>query len=217
MTQNKKKSRSFDIYGRTRVVGITGGIGSGKSVVMDILGSEFGAELIYSDLLAHDLMQPGGASYEKILEEFGDRVTGPDGFIDRERLSKEVFGNPARLGRLNAITHPAVIDEIFSRVAAASRSGKDLVAVEAALMLESGIADCFDSLWYVYADEETRIERLSAGRGYSPEKSRSVMKKQKSEEEFRAGCDTVIDNSGSLDQTRDQVRAGLERMGMIWS
>ncbi len=207
MMQNKKQ---------VPLIGITGGIGCGKSVVMDILKNDFDAAVIFADLVAHDLMQPGGESYQEIIREFGNEICDGQGAIDREKLSHVVFADKNKLAKLNAITHPLVLEEIRKRIRKASmQEGVSLVAVEAALLLESGIEDIFDQLWYVYADEETRIRRLFLGRNYTEEKSRSVMRKQKNEEEFRAACDLVIDNSGSVEETRVQIQHALERMGVL--
>lgn len=207
MMQNKKQPP---------LIGITGGIGSGKSVVMDILKNDFDAAVIFADLVAHELMQPGGASYREIIREFGKEICDGDGDINRETLSRVVFADREKLAKLNAITHPLVLEEIKRRILEYSKEeGVSLVAVEAALLLESGIADIFDHLWYVYADEETRIRRLHEGRNYTEEKSRSVMRKQKKEEEFRASCDLIIDNSGTVGETKKQIQQTLERMGVL--
>lgn len=189
-------------------VGITGGVGSGKSVVMEILKEEFGAEVILADLVAHDLMEPGAASYEQIVEEFGSGIVGADGQIDRPALSRIVFGDAACLERLNAITHPNVKKEILSRIEHFRKEGKaSLIAVEAALLIEEGYEELLDALWYVYASEENRIRRLMDGRGYSEEKSRSIMRQQLPEEVFRRHCSRVIDNNSDVESLRAQLKA----------
>lgn len=196
--------------GRSRyipTVGVTGGVGSGKSVVMDLLEKEFGAGVILSDLVAHDLMEPGAISYRKIVETFGNEILDPDGRIDRPSLSKIVFGDPEKLQKLNDITHPDVKQEILARIDRFREEGTvSLIAVEAALLIEDGYETLLDELWYVYADADTRIHRLMEGRGYSEEKSRSVMRQQMDEETFRRHCVRVVDNSGAVEDLRGQLK-----------
>ena len=129
MKQNKKRN---DI----KVVGITGGVGSGKSVVMNILKEKYGAEIILADLVAHDLMEPGQKNYLDIVEAFGEKVLAKDKTIDRPALAKLVFGDQEKLSRLNAITHPNVKKEIFQRIQRIKEKGEaSFIAVEAALLL----------------------------------------------------------------------------------
>ncbi len=188
-------------------IGVTGGVGSGKSVVMELLEKESGAAVILSDLVAHDLMEPGAVSYRQIVGAFGEEVLDPDGRIDRPALSEIVFQDPEKLQKLNDITHPNVKREILARIARFREEGKvPLIAVEAALLIEDGYEALLDELWYVYVDEDTRIRRLMEGRGYSEEKSRSVMRQQMDEETFRQHCARVIDNSGAVEQLRGQLR-----------
>lgn len=192
---------------RIKVIGITGGVGSGKSVVMHMLEEEFGARIILADLVAHDLMEPGAVSYEQIVKNFGSEILALDGTIDRTKLSRLVFSDPKKLSVLNQITHPNVKKEILSRIAYFQEEGTaSLIAVEAALLIEEGYQEYFDEMWFVYVDEETRIRRLMEGRGYSEEKSRSIMEQQLGEEEFVAHCDKVIDNNRGLEELRAQLR-----------
>ena len=192
---------------RIKVVGITGGVGSGKSVVMKMLEEEFGAKIILADLVAHDLMEPGALSYEQIVNNFGTEILAADGTIDRTALSQLVFSDSEKLAILNQITHPNVKKEILSRIEKYQKEGTaSLIAVEAALLIEEGYQEFFDEMWFVYVSEGTRIKRLMEGRGYSEEKSRSIMKQQLCEEEFVAHCDKVIDNNRGLDELRAQLK-----------
>lgn len=216
MMQNKKsqdKKMMKKRFEHIKTIGVTGGVGCGKSVVMEMLEKEFGGMVILADLTAHELMQPGGESYRQILEEFGEEILAEDSTIDRNRLSALVFQDPKKLARLNEITHPNVITEIMRRLQEADQAAcVPFAAVEAALLLESGIAEEMDTLWYIHADVDTRLKRLQEGRGYSYEKSLSVMEKQRKEEDFRKACPVVIDNSGTVEETRTQVRAALEKL-----
>lgn len=192
---------------RIKVVGITGGVGSGKSVVMHMLEEEFGARIILADLVAHDLMEPGAISYEQIVKNFGKEILAADGTIDRAAISRVVFSNPDKLSILNQITHPNVKKEILSRIEVYQEEGTaSIIAVEAALLIEEGYQEYFDEMWFVYVNEETRIHRLMDGRGYSEEKSRSIMEQQLGEEEFVAHCDKVIDNNRGLEELRAQLQ-----------
>lgn len=194
-----------------KVVGITGGVGSGKSVVMNILKKEYGAEIILADLVAHDLMEPGQKNYTDIVEAFGEEILAEDKTIDRPALAKVVFGDKEKLARLNAITHPNVKKEIFRRIDEIKEKGEaSFIAVEAALLLEEGYQDAFDTMWYVYVDEATRIARLKEGRGYTEEKCREIMAKQLPEEVFRKECSTVIDNHLGISETEKQIKTAVE-------
>ena len=201
MKQNKKRGA------KVKVIGVTGGVGSGKSVVLSILEKDYHAETILADLVAHDLMQPGGKSYEDIVEAFGDGILNDDGTIDRVKLGNIVFHDAEKLQKLNAITHPNVKEEIKNRIQKIREQGTaSMILLEAALLIESGYEDVYDELWYIYVDRETRYRRLQEGRGYTREKTDSIMQKQLTEEQFRKYADVVIDNSHSIEETKQQIR-----------
>ena len=190
-----------------KVIGVTGGVGSGKSVVLSILEKDYHAETILADLVAHDLMQPGGKSYEDIVEAFGDGILNDDGTIDRVKLGNIVFHDAEKLQKLNAITHPNVKEEIKNRIQKIREQGTaSMILLEAALLIESGYEDVYDERWYIYVDRETRYRRLQEGRGYPREKTDSIMQKQLTEEQFRKYADVVIDNSYSIEETKQQIR-----------
>lgn len=191
---------------KKQVIGITGGIGCGKSVVMSILEEEYGAYVLLSDLVGHELMIPGAVNYNGIVEAFGTDILLENGEIDRKKLGSIVFGNPEKLALLNSITHPNIMKEIRGRIdAALAKPVYQMVCLESALLFETELADYCDQTWYVYADEEVRINRLIAGRGYTREYCVSVMKKQKNEEYYRKKANVVIDNSGDTCKTRSQI------------
>lgn len=221
--------------GQVLKIGVTGGIGSGKSLVMQILQEDYGARIILSDLVAHELMEPGAKSYQDILTAFGEEILREDGTIDRARLSAVVFSDPEKLRRLNGITHPNVIREIRGRMAAFAREavpqeerpGRDdqmtvpsleqsclprVIAVESALLMEAGMDEDFDSFWYVWADPDVRIKRLMEGRGYQEERARAVMASQKEDSYYRDRCQVIIDNSGSRDRTAAQIAEAMEQL-----
>ena len=185
-----------------KVIGITGGVGSGKSEVLGILKRDFGAELLIADEIAHQVMEPGMPAYRRIVEALGTDFLSEDGSIDRKALAKRLFGDGEALGTVNSIVHPTVWQAIEEGIRC---SRKELVIVEAALFDEehNGL---FDQVWYIFTSEENRISRLMKSRGYSREKCLDIMRSQKSESEFRAMADRVIDHN----QTVADVKRLLE-------
>lgn len=181
------------------VIGITGGVGSGKSIIMDILKAHYHAGIILADDVGHDLMEPGLSNYLAIVDEFGTGILDSEGYIDRTALASIVFSDEEKLRILNEITHPNIKSEIIKRVYSMIDSGKyRLVAVEAALLIEGNYGPLFDEMWYISVEKEIRIERLAIGRGYSREKSLSIIDSQLKDEVYDQECDRVIDNNGSV-------------------
>lgn len=202
------------------VIGITGGIGCGKSTVLNILKENFNAHIIDADKVAHRLMEPFNPAYNNVKAAFGDTIIGSDGFIDRKKLGQIVFNDREKLKRLNSIVHPMVKEAIKEEIRVISENGLDklkaagfdkkmLMAVEAALFIEAGYMDICNELWYIYTDKESRIERLIKSRGYTREKAESIIASQLSDSEFRRHCHIVIDNSGSEAKTKAQIAAVL--------
>lgn len=193
------------------VIGITGGVGAGKSVVLSMLREHFHAEIIQADLVARELMEPGRASYRQVAAHFGKEILAEDGTIDRTALASLVFCNPQLLEELNGLTHPEVKKEITRRIEEIQKRGTaSCIALEAALLIEGGYEAMLDSLWYIYADKETRLRRLEENRGYSREKSHSIMEQQLGEEEFRTHCDVVIDNSHDREMLYRQLKTTMQ-------
>lgn len=189
-----------------RLIGITGGIGSGKSAVLELLRQHYHAHTLKADRVAHLLMSPGGATYRPIIDAFGQQILGADGTIDRKRLGAEVFASGEKLALLNKITHPAVRAYILDDIAAYRKKHPEgIFVLEAALLIEEGYGEVCDELWYVYACEETRITRLREGRGYAREKSLSIIRSQSEESFYRLHCKYIIDNGGSLEKTKIQI------------
>jgi len=186
------------------VIGLTGGIGSGKSTVARILG-ELGAQVIDADKIAHEVYRPGAEAYAPVVEAFGKRVVAPDGTIDRRALGGIVFADRAALARLNGLVHPAIAREIQRRIVAAREAGSAPVVVEAAIMVEAGWR-FFDRVWAVIVPRETAIARVVAERGLTPEEVERRMAAQASDDERRRIADVVIENGG----TRDELRARVE-------
>lgn len=188
------------------VIGITGGVGAGKSQVLTLLREHFGAEVILADEVGRELMEPDGSCFQPVVELFGPEVVKADGTLDRQMIAGIVFRDKEKLDRLNGIIHPAVKTEIVRRC---EKSGAEWIAVEAALLLEAHYEDICGEVWYIYADEETRRKRLRESRGYTDERIDGVMGNQLSEAEFRVRCQRVIDNSKSIDWTKEQISCAL--------
>ncbi len=202
-------------------VGLTGGIASGKSVVGEMFVA-LGAHLVQADRIAHQLMQPGQLVYNEVVRHFGRDILNPDGSVNRTKLAEAAFGTgskPAegklsRVEELNRIVHPAVIRSQEGWMEEMGRQDPHAVAiVEAALILEAHTADRFDRLIVVTCGDEQRIARFAARQKIDVEAARKEvtrrMAAQLPDEEKVKAADYVIDNSGSLDKTREQV-------GKVW-
>lgn len=200
-----------------KVLGITGGVGAGKSTVLDYLNRRYHARIIEADKAAHFLMEPGQAVYYKVVEAFGSGILRGDQTIDRQKLGKIVFENQDRLIRLNGIVHPAVKEYIFGEIERERREKRvPFVAVEAALLIEDHYDTLCDEIWYIFAEEDIRRRRLYASRGYSAGKSDSIMRNQLPDEIFRESCQFVIDNSSeSVQNTFEQIDKGLREHGFL--
>ena len=199
-------------------IGLTGGIGCGKSTVAAMM-RELGCHIINADQIAHALMLPGQPAYNEIRRQFGAQVFTPDGNIDRARLAAIVFSDPQRLASLNAIVHPRVLSELDQTFDRLSRTDPDGIAVvEAALLIESGYHQRLDRLILVSCTREQQLERLTQpafGRNMSAEQAEMRIAAQMTLEEKRKLATDEIDSSGSLDDTKKQVRVlvdGLKRM-----
>lgn len=194
------------VHMKKQIIGITGGVGCGKSVVMDILEKEYGAYVLLADSVGHELMKPGEANYNGIVEYFGTDILDENGEIDRRRLGARVFGYNTQLKALNDITHPNIINEIRNRLQSAMDNPEvPLVCLESAILLDTELHTFCDTIWYVFANEEVRIERLMAGRGYTEEYCKMVMYKQKGEDFYKNKSNVIIDNSGSVEETIRQL------------
>lgn len=195
-----------------KVIGITGGVGAGKSAILHYLEDVHKAKVIEADKVGHLLMEPGGACYYGIVEKFGSGILNGDQTINREKLGKIVFAEESLLQELNKIVHPRVKSYIVSEIAKERAYHRfDLFVIEAALLLEDHYDVICDEIWYIDTDAEVRARRLKQSRGYSDEKIAGIMANQKSADEFRKACQAVIDNSGSLESTYEQIDRRLEK------
>lgn len=193
-----------------KIIGLTGGVGSGKSRVLSYLEESHDAYICQADHVAWELQYPGTECYKKIVEHFGRDILNEDDTLDRKRLGAIVFTDTDELMKLNAIMHPAVKEKIIDTIDKERQSGTGLFVLEAALLIEEGYGKICDELWYIYADEEIRVLRLKESRGYSAEKIRDIMASQLSKEAYEEGCDRIIDNSGSFEDTEGQIDKALK-------
>lgn len=188
---------------RMKVIGITGGVGSGKSRVLAYLEEAYGAVICQMDETARSLQKKGTRCFERIVEVFGHEILDAQGELDRAALGSIVFASEEKLAQLNGIVHPEVIRHVAKDIQSKEAQGRSLYVVEAALP-DVGKELC-DELWYIYADESARRERLKASRGYTDEKISQMIASQPQEERFRSTCGVVIDNSGSFEDTMKQI------------
>jgi len=205
-------------------VGLTGGIAAGKSVVGEMFAAQ-GARLVQADRIAHSLMQPGEAVYNEVVRHFGREILNPDGSINREKLAEAAFGGASdaagkrasRIEELNRIVHPVVIRSQDAWMEEMGRQDPHAVAiVEAALILEAGAGKRFDRLVVVTCNEDQRVSRFAARQKIDLEAARKEvirrMAAQLPDEEKVKAADYVIDNSSSLDHTREQARQVWEKL-----
>ena len=189
------------------VIGITGGVGAGKSQVLSILKEESNCEIVKADDVANQLKLKGQPSYDKIVDLLGEDVLGSDGEIDKQIMAMKIFDDNNLLKQIEMILHPAVKHYILNLIDEKKREGKiDYLFIEAALLIEDGYKQICDEIWYVYASAHTRTLRLMESRGYTLQKTESIMDKQLSDENFRKNCECVIDNDGDIENTRESIK-----------
>lgn len=188
------------------VLGITGGVGSGKTLVAKLISKKYKASLLIADRLGHIVMEPDNPAFEKITSRFGKDILGSNGKIDRKKLADIIFNDETARSALNSIIHPEVISYIRKYID--DRRDKDgVIVLETAIMYETGSDKLCDEVWYVYVPADIRIKRLSDSRGYSEEKSRSIIESQKPDKFFTDRADRIIDNSGDKDRLNIELDA----------
>ena len=192
-------------------IGITGGVGAGKSTVLDFLAEKYQAYVMKADEIGHLVMEPGQSCYEPVIALFGKQVIKNDKTIDRRLVSDVVFSHPDMLEKLNHIIHPAVKEYIRRQLALKKEEGQRICVVEAALLLEDHYEEFCDTVWYIRTDSEIRIRRLMESRGYTREKSMSIIASQAPEEFFRTHTDYVVTNNTDLEDTWQQIREGIKK------
>lgn len=197
------------------IIGITGGVGAGKSTVLNFIEDHFPCLVVYADDLAADLQSKDGACYEPLRQLLGDDAYTAEGELDRKKVAERMYQNEHLKEEMEAIIHPAVKKEIRQMIDKAKENGNILLFfIEAALLIEDHYEEICDELWYVYADPSVRRQRLKDSRGYSDEKIDRIFASQLSDEVFREHCKVVIDNSHTEQEACMQVCEVLE--GYLW-
>jgi dephospho-CoA kinase len=199
-----------------RVIGLTGGIASGKSTVSRVL-RELGAPVIDSDLVAKEVVRPGTEAWRELVEAFGSRCLHSDGTIDRRLLGDQVFGNPELVRRLNEITHPRIICSIKNQLRELDSPKPDrkrfpAVIVDAPVLIEAGMVDMVDEVWLVVVDQETQIQRLMARDHFGLQQAMNRINAQMSMEAKMRYADVIIDNTGPVRETRAKVKKLWKRL-----
>jgi len=188
-----------------KVIGLTGGIGSGKSTVSRFL-AEMGAVVVDADKLAREALGNDTETRRKVVAAFGRQVLTPEGKIDRVKLSKIVFGSPESLAMLNRIMHPRIYDMVKARLDDYQRQGEDVVVLEAPLLMEGGWAPLVDEVWVTIAPETAVLKRLELRAGLSEAEALARIRSQMANEERVKHADVIINNDGSLADLEVKVR-----------
>ena len=187
-----------------RIIGLTGGIASGKSSVASLL-ERLGAAVVDADRLAREVVEPGEEALSAIVDAFGEKVLNSDGTLNRAALGDIVFSDPAARRTLESITHPAIRRRADERLARLREAGVETAFYMAPLLFEVGLAPRFDEVWVVYLDQETQLERLMARDGLGREAAESRVASQMPMEEKKRLGKIVIDNCGSREELEAQV------------
>ncbi|MGN8800317.1 dephospho-CoA kinase [Candidatus Merdisoma sp. HCP28S3_D10] len=198
-----------------RVIGITGGVGAGKSAVLKYLKAIPVVRVLEADQVGHLLMEPGTECFQRIREHFGERVIAEDGSLDRAAVARIIFSDKKELEWQNALMHPAIKEWIRQEIRLERQQGTcKLFVVEAALLIEDHYEDLCEAFWYLYTRPELRRERLKESRGYSDEKIDSIFARQRTDTEFRSHCREVIDNNGTKEELYGQIDLLLQKLGI---
>ena len=198
----------------TKSIGITGGVGAGKTEVLKYIEQSCRCVILIADKLAYELESPGGECYSEVVQILGEDVLESDGYINRSKMAQKIFQDKALLHRINSVLHPAVKKYIIKCIEEEKLSGEaEFVFVEAALLIEEGYGEILDELWYIRVSPEERRRRLKLSRGYSDEKIDLILKAQLTDEEFMNSCQVIIDNSGDFESTKNQIDEALGKYG----
>lgn len=195
-----------------KVIGITGGVGAGKSTVLSYILKVANAKVIFSDDLAKSLEKRGEVCFTPLVDLLGEDILGEDGEIVPGGMAAKIYEDKSLLKKVNDIVHPAVKTRILEIIDRERKEEKtDYLFIEAALLIECGYKAIVDEMWYVSARPEVRRERLKESRGYSDEKIEGIFKSQLPDETFRKESDVVIDNSDDFEATKKQIEQLLVR------
>ena len=194
-----------------KVIGLTGGIGSGKSTVSQLL-AELGAAILNADEIGHEAFKPDTEIWRQVVAAFGRQILVPDGNIDRKKLGEIVFSNPESLSRLNQIMHPQMYDMVKARLEEYRQQGTRVVVLEAPLLLEAGWTLLVDEVWVTTAPEATVLKRLEERSGMSQAESLTRIRSQLSSAERIRHADVVINTNCDLDELKSTVKELWQRL-----
>ncbi len=186
------------------IIGITGGVGVGKSTVLSYLEEEYGALVLQADTIAKELIEPDAPLYGPYIDLFGQDVVQEDCTLNRKKIAEKLFADPDLILQVNALVHPMVAEEIQNRIQA--NAHLPYIVIEAALLREGKLDEICDSVWFISSSQEVRIARLMASRGYTREKCLDMIENQASDEEFASYSHHIIDNSKDLEHTKEQIK-----------
>ncbi|MCC8150926.1 MAG: dephospho-CoA kinase [Lachnospiraceae bacterium] len=200
-------------------IGITGGVGAGKSAILTYIKEHYNSRVMLADEIAHDLMEPGNSCYDRLRILFrAEDVWFTDGRFDRLKLASVLFSDEHKREALNAVVHPAVKEYVIRQCDLERERGVlDILVLEAALLIEEKYDAICDELWYIYTSEENRRARLKKNRGYSDEKVDGIFASQLSEDVFRAHCAEEIDNNHAPENAFRQIDETLMRKNVKMS
>ncbi len=188
-----------------RIIALTGGAGSGKSRILEVLKEKYGAAVLQTDLVAKELEEPGKPGYEALVKEFGDQILDGTGRLCKEAMVRLVFGDDKARDRINSLIHPLVWKFVYRWC----RQEGEVAVVESALLPENP-RDYFTEVWYVHTSRDNRIQRMMDSRGYSRERCCQMIEGQPSEDEYRFQADYVIDNNGT-EEIYSQIQNLMEK------
>lgn len=199
-----------------KVIGVTGGVGAGKSTVLHMLKELCRCEIIMADDVAKELMNYGQSLCDTALRLFGTKAYDENKELDRAYIASKIYADETLKTQWTDVVHPAVNRHIHDKISEAGISEKyDFVFIEAALLIENGYDSICDELWYVYASEDVRRDRLKKSRGYSDARITGIFDSQMKEEEFRKHCDFIIDTGISMENTYNTVKNKLEEYHIV--
>jgi dephospho-CoA kinase len=188
-----------------KIIGVTGGIGSGKSAVSRTL-RDLGAAVVDADVLAKSVTAAGGKAFDELVEYFGKDIVGENGELDRAKLASIAFGDKVKLHALNYITHKHITEKIYDTVEIIKNSGKwDIIVIDAPIPVEKGFLDLADEVWVVSAERETRISRVMQRSGFTYDEVSDRIDSQLREDEYLKLADEVLYNNGSIEDLEQTV------------
>lgn len=198
------------------VIGITGGVGAGKTRILQVLQTHCNCRIVLADEVGNKVKEPGQKCYDKIVKLLGNTILEEDSTINRLKMAEKIFSEKKLLEEVNQIIHPAVKEYILKEIEMEKEKNEvEVFFLEAALLIEAGYIPLLDELWYIYSDRHVREERLRKSRGYTQEKIRQIMSKQLAEEEFEKYANVKLDNSYEFEKTVSQIKRECIRLN-IW-